>query len=89
MYGLRDFTSCNLMDPTDCNRIKRALEAAIASFEQRLERVRVSMQPPSGIGRILHFKIEAVLRIEPAREPVVFDAELQLATRAYSVRGQD
>jgi type VI secretion system protein ImpF len=89
VYGLPDFTSYNLLDPADCSRIKRSLETAIARFEPRLERVRVSMQPPDPNDRILRFKIEAMLRIEPAREPVAFDTVLHLATQAYSVRGQD
>ena len=89
VYGLPDFTSFNLLDPTDCNRIKRSLEAAIARFEPRLERVRVAMQAPSRTDRTLRFKIEAMLRIEPSREPVAFDTVLQLATLEYSVRGQD
>ncbi len=89
VYGLPDFTSLNLLDPTDCSRIKRFLEAAIARFEPRLERVRVSMRHPTRNDRTLRFKIEAMLRIEPSREPVAFDTVLQLATQAYSVRGQD
>jgi len=89
VYGLPDFTSLNLFDPTDCSRIKRFIEAAITRFESRLERVRVSMQEPNRNDRTLRFKIEAMLRIEPSREPVAFDTVLQLATQAYSVRGQD
>ncbi|SRR6266852_1546089 len=89
VYGLPDFTSFNLLDPTDCSRIKRLIEVAITRFESRLERVRVSMQEPNRNDRTLRFKIEAMLRIEPSREPVAFDTVLQLATQAYSVRGQD
>lgn len=89
VYGLPDFTSLNLLDPTDCSRIKRSLEGAIARFEPRLERVRVSMQHPNKNDRTLRFKIEAMLRVEPSREPVEFDTVLQLATQEYSVRGQD
>jgi|SRR5579863_871617 len=89
VYGLPDFTSFNLLDSRDCNRIKRAIEASIARFEPRLERVRVSMATPDRNDRTLRFKIDAMLRIEPAREPVEFDTVLHLATQAYSVRGQD
>jgi type VI secretion system protein ImpF len=89
VYGLPDFTSLNWLDPTDCSRIKRLIEVAITRFEPRLERVRVSMQEPNRNDRTLRFKIEAMLRIEPSREPVAFDTVLQLATQGYSVRGQD
>jgi type VI secretion system protein ImpF len=87
VYGLPDFTSYNLLDSGDCNRIKRSLETAIALFEPRLERVRVSMQPPKRGDRTLRFQIEAMLKIEPAREPVAFDTVLQLANQTYSVQG--
>jgi type VI secretion system protein ImpF len=86
VYGLPDFTSFNLFDPGDCNRIRRSLEAAIARFEPRLDRVRVSMDSPNQNDHSLRFRIEALLRLEPASEPVTFDTVLRLETQAYSVR---
>jgi predicted component of type VI protein secretion system len=38
---------------------------------------------------MLRFRVEAVLPLRPAPEPVVFDAVLQLNTQEYEVRGQD
>jgi type VI secretion system protein ImpF len=88
VYGLPDFTSYNMLDPGDANRVKRSLEAAIARFEPRLERVRVTMHQPERNDRSLRFKIEAMLRIEEDREQVEFDTVLELATQEYSVRGR-
>jgi type VI secretion system protein ImpF len=35
----------------------------------------------------LRFRIDALLRLEMAAEPVTFDASLQLTTSQYSIRG--
>jgi type VI secretion system protein ImpF len=86
VYGLPDVTAYNLLDPNDRNRLRRTLEAAISIFEPRLQRVRVSMTPPGQNDGALHFRIEALLRVEPAPEPVAFDTVLQLDTQKYSVR---
>jgi type VI secretion system protein ImpF len=73
----------------DRNRIRRALEQAIATFEPRLDRVSVTLELPREHDRALRFHIEAMLRVEPAPEPVSFDAVLQLTTQKYVVQGQD
>jgi type VI secretion system protein ImpF len=88
-YGLPDFTAFSLLNPHDRNRIRRAVEQAIATFEPRLNRVRVTLEAPRQHEPTLRFHIEALLRVEPAPEPVTFDAMLQLHTQEYIVRGQD
>ena len=86
VYGLPDFTAFNLLDVADLTRLRRAIESAIANFEPRLQRVRVAMEPPTQNDRAVHFRIEALLRVEPAPEPVTFDTILQLGTREYVVK---
>jgi type VI secretion system protein ImpF len=88
-YGLPDFSSYGGLSTNDRNRIRRALEQAIATFEPRFERVRVTLEPPREQDRTLRFRIEALLRVEPAPEPVTFDAVLRLNTQEYVVQGQD
>jgi type VI secretion system protein ImpF len=88
-YGLPDFTAFSLLSKHDRNRIRRALEQAIATFEPRLDRVSVALEPPREHDRALRFHIEAMLRVQPAPEPVSFDAVLQLTTQKYVVQGQD
>jgi type VI secretion system protein ImpF len=85
-YGLPDVTSYNLLNPNDLNRLRRTIETAIAVFEPRLQRVRVSMTAPGQTDGALHFRIEAMLRVDPAPEPVAFDTILQLDTQEYSVK---
>jgi len=88
-YGLPDFTSFSLLSKHDRNRIRRAVEQAIANFEPRLARVNVTLEPPRDNDRALRFHIEALLRLEPAPELVTFDAVLQLTTQRYVVQGHD
>jgi type VI secretion system protein ImpF len=88
-YGLPDFTSYTLLSLTDRNRIRRVLEQAIAIFEPRLDRVRVTLDAPRQYEQLLRFRIEAWLRVQPAPEPVAFDAVLQLSTQEYTVQGRD
>jgi type VI secretion system protein ImpF len=87
-YGLPDLTTFNLMSVHDQTRVRRLLEQAISAAEPRLQRVRVGLDAPRANDRALHFRIEALLRVEPATEPVTFDAVLQLNTQEYSVKGE-
>jgi type VI secretion system protein ImpF len=87
MYGLPDFTSLNLLGVTDRNRIRRTLEQAIAEFEPRLRHVRVVLEEPRQNDRAMRFRVEALLHVEPASEPVRFDAVLRLNTQEYVVQG--
>jgi type VI secretion system protein ImpF len=69
--------------------VRRALEQALAVFEPRLERVRVTLQPERDHDQTIRFHIEAMLRVEPAPEPITFDAVLQLNTQQYTVRRRE
>jgi len=87
-YGLPDFTALSLSNPQDRQRIRRALEQAIAVFEPRLDRVRVTVETPQQYEQVLRFRVEALLRMEPAPIPVAFDAAL-LKTQEIKVQGTD
>jgi type VI secretion system protein ImpF len=88
-YGLPDFTSFNLRSHHDRARIRLYLEEAIAMSEPRLDRVRVSIEAPREHDRTLRFRVDALLRVDPAPEPVTFDTVLRLNTQEYVVQGQD
>jgi type VI secretion system protein ImpF len=88
-YGLPDFTSFNPLSEHDRHQIRRALEEVIALFEPRLTRVRVSLHPWYEHERALRFRVEALLRVDPAPEQVTFDAVLRLHTQHYVIEGQD
>lgn len=84
-YGLPDFTAVSAKNHNEQSRMKRAIETAIANFEPRFSGVKVSMEPLSSVDRLLKFRIEATLEIEPNPEPVVFDTVLQLGTGSFAV----
>jgi type VI secretion system protein ImpF len=88
MFGLPDFTSYSLLNPEHRKLIRRSVEEALTKFEPRLKSVRVTLEPPRKFDAALHFRIDALLRLDPAPEPVSFDAALQLGTSSYSVRGE-
>src|SRR5262249_28032069 len=85
-YGLKDFSTANVKSPIDQNRLRQAIEAAVRTFEPRLEHVSVQLEQMRDGERVLRFRISARLRVEPQPEPVTFDTMLQLGTGEYLVR---
>jgi type VI secretion system protein ImpF len=88
MFGLPDFTSYSLMNAGHRKLVRQAVEEALNKFEPRLKSVRVTLVPAEQFDAALHFRIDALLRVDPAPQPVTFDASLQLSTSSYRVRGE-
>lgn len=84
-YGLRDFSAKSLANAYDRAGICRSIEQAIARHEPRLHGVRVTLEANARSVGGLHFSIHALLDLQPAREPISFDAMLQPSTQQYSV----
>jgi type VI secretion system protein ImpF len=80
IYGLPDFTTASVKNLSDQKLMRRALEQAIRVFEPRLEDPVVTLEPLDGIERVMRFRIDARLKVEPAPEPVTFDTVLQLGS---------
>jgi len=88
-FGIADFTSYNLKNGTEQEQVRRSIERAIRLFEPRLTRVTVTLEPLDPLRPLLRFQISALLRIQPAAEPVVFDATLHRDSRRVAVSGAD
>jgi len=86
-YGLPDMGAFSINSPKDQSRLTWLLESAIATFEPRLEAVKVSMEPISPGSRLLKFQIEGMLRMDPAPERISFDTLLELTSGTYQVKG--
>jgi len=84
-FGLPDFTGVSAKSHIEQSKMTKALETAIRNFEPRFINLKVSMEPISNIDRLLKFRIEASLDVEPAPEPVVFDTVLQMGSGNFSV----
>jgi len=87
-YGLTDFTSLGLRNPAAQNRLRRAIENAIRAFEPRLTGVTVTLESPGELEPILRFRVEALLDIRPAPEPIRFDTVLRGDTGQFLVEAE-
>lgn len=85
-YGLPDFSNINSESPEDQALMRQQIEDAIQIFEPRLEDVMVTIEPTIGAERMMRFRIDARLKIEPAPEPVTFDTVLS-GNGKYIVEG--
>jgi type VI secretion system protein ImpF len=87
-YGLPDFTGTSLSSNRDREEFCRMVEAVLRQFEPRLQRV--SVQPLSNaepLDRTFRLRIDALLRAEPAPEPVQFESVVRPVTGDFEVRG--
>ena len=79
-YGLPDFSSTSIRNPAELTRVRQAIETAVDRFEPRLQDVRITIEPIPDGERVIHFRIDARLRVEPSPEPVVFDSVMRLGS---------
>ena len=85
-YGLPDFTGISVKGMSEQNRLIGMLETAIRVFEPRLMDVNVTLEPISNIERILRFRIDAQLKVDPIPEPITFDTVLQMGSGEFEIR---
>ena len=90
-YGLPDLQSMEVREDHDLGRLCRLIEESIQAFEPRLRGVRVrpvvDADDKKPIDRRVRFEIEAVLVVEPLREPVLFSSSLDVASGEFAVEG--
>jgi len=86
-YGLPDTTGLAMHSAEDRNRMARMVASAVAAFEPRLQNVTVSVEQAGASSRVLHFRIEALLRVDPSPARVFFDTTLELTSGEYEVTG--
>ena len=90
-YGLPDSHSLELREGRPAVRLSRLIEEAVRNFEPRLQGVRVTPVEGDTLmvdgSRTLRFNIEAVLVVEPLREPVFLTSELNLSRGDFEVEG--
>jgi type VI secretion system protein ImpF len=86
-FGVADFTSMSLDSGKDRQRLTRMLEETVATFEPRLQGVRVVPQTTEK-HRALRFVIEGMLQIEPSPELVSFDTTIEPGSGEFRVKGE-
>jgi type VI secretion system protein ImpF len=85
-FGIIDLSSLSLLDPDDRALLRDKIRITIERHEPRLTKVRVALDEPKDLERMLRFRVDAVLKVHPNKPPVTFDAMLQLSSSAYHVR---
>jgi type VI secretion system protein ImpF len=85
-YGLPDIASIGMHSSRDRDRLLRMLENTIRRFEPRISGAKVSLEPVLTSTRTLRFRIDGLLRVDPAPEPVSFNTVLELTSGEYEVK---
>src|SRR5688572_14733709 len=89
-YGLPDVTSMSGDAEATPRILARRIEECIESYEPRLTAVRVMIgESDSDARHRIRFVIEALLRMEPDPERVVFDTMLEVSSGEFHVSGND
>jgi type VI secretion system protein ImpF len=85
-FGLPDFTNLSPDRPDDQTEMRQEIEDTLRFFEPRLESVQVTFQSSHSTERLMHFRIDAHLRVDPEPEPITFDTVVQIGSGQYVVR---
>ena len=85
-FGLPDLSTMNLTAAESRKRFCREIERTILDFEPRIRSVKVSTQDRVDVeDPSIHFRVEAVLHVNPASEVIVFDSTLNPVTQLVDV----
>ena len=88
-YGIPDFTGSSMGSADSRDELRHAIEDVIRHHEPRFQSVTVHLLDNSEpLDRTLRFRIDALLRMHPAPEPVVFDSALEPGSGAFEVKGE-
>lgn len=85
-YGIPDFTGVVQNQGTFRQELRSIIESVLRKFEPRFKSVRVELiQNPDESDRVLRLRIDALLHVEPAPEPVVFESQLEPTRSEFHV----
>lgn len=86
-YGIPDTTVISVGTADGQQELESILQEALERFEPRLANPRVRIVEADQVAAPqVRFTVEAVLRMDPSPEAVVFDAILEVARAEYDVR---
>jgi type VI secretion system protein ImpF len=85
-FGLPDFASGAFSDPRRREELRLLIEACIRRFEPRIVSLKVTLvESADKVSGTLRLRIDALLRAEPAPEPIAFDTVVDLVTKNVTV----
>lgn len=86
-YGVADFGAGAFNAPEQRERLRAAIEDTVRRFEPRFVSVRVSLiDSDDRLDTTVRLRIDALLRADPAPEPVAFDTLVDATTEIMQVR---
>jgi type VI secretion system protein ImpF len=85
-FGIIDLSSLSLLNPDDRAMLRDKIRITIERHEPRLAKVRVALDEPKDLERMLRFRVDAVLKVHPSKPSVTFDAMLQLSSNVCQIR---
>ncbi|MFO7607677.1 MAG: type VI secretion system baseplate subunit TssE [Candidatus Krumholzibacteriia bacterium] len=88
-YGLPDFSHYSGSSPADCQRICGLIVQTLKRFEPRLAPASIRVEHVAAeerVGTQSRFRIHALLHVDPVKEPVVFDTEIEMDTGSVQVK---
>ncbi len=91
-YGLPDFTQYVASSGNDCTEVCGLIEQALRRFEPRLEprSVRVEyVQSDEVTGMQAQFRIRGILHVDPVREAVSFDTQVEMDSGSIEITSMD
>jgi len=89
-FGLPDFAAGAFNDPRRREELRVLIEACIHRFEPRIVSLKVTLvEAADKMSGTLRLRIDALLRAEPAPEPVTFDTVVDLLTKNVTVLEQE
>lgn len=79
VYGLPDLSTYNINIPSDQAKLIRQIQTDLKLFEPRLANVRITPleQPATGMQEF-RIRIDGLLMMDPAPEPISFDTVIEL-----------
>ncbi len=85
-YGIPDITAADLGNARNREQFRRTLEDVVRRFEPRFKTVSIALlEPGEPTDRTLRFRIDALLRVEPSPEPVVFHSAVEPTTGDFKI----
>lgn len=89
-YGLPDFATGMLSDPRRRDELRRLIETCIRRFEPRIASLTVTLlENADKLSPTLRLRVEALLKADPAPEPIAFDTLVELDTKNVTVSARE
>ena len=89
-YGLPDFASGAFNDQRRRDELRQLVEECIRTFEPRITNLKVSLvEATDKTSGTLRLRIDAMLRADPAPEPIIFDTVVDLVAKTVTVSEEE